>query len=217
MARFLAERQEIVDMCRRLSDNGYLAGTGGNIGVRVGDNLIAVTPSATDYYTMAAEDIVLLALDTLDLVDGEKTPTVEKVLHAHMLRTFPHRRASVHTHQPIASAVALLHEVLPWPDGVDLDLFGSHVGMIPYRPSGTGMLASAFKKALKPGIYAYLLASHGAICSAADLNSAADMIRKIEAAASIHLRDIITRRANLDKQLLALVSGALEKAVTKGA
>ncbi len=217
MAGFLTERQDIVDMCRYLSDNGYLAGTGGNIGVRVGDNLMAVTPSATDYYTMGAEDIVLLALDTLEVVEGEKTPTIEKVLHAHMLRTFPNRRASVHTHQPIASAVALLHEVLPWPDGADLDLLGPHVAMIPYRPSGTGMLASAFEKALKPGIYAYLLASHGTICAAADLKSAADMIRKIEAAASIYLRDSIARRANLDKQLLALVSGALEKAVTKGA
>ncbi len=217
MASFISERQEIVTMCRQLSDSGYLAGTGGNIGVRVDDNLIAVTPSATDYHEMEAEDIVLLKLDTLDIVEGDKTPTIEKVLHANMLSAYPERRASVHTHQPIASAVALLHEKLNWPTDEDSQILGSYIGLIPYRPSGTGMLAKTFKKSLKPGIYAYLLASHGAISAAADLMTAAAMIRKMEAAAAISLRARISGRANLDHHLKAFITETLNKAEAKGA
>jgi L-fuculose-phosphate aldolase len=217
MARFMAERQEIADMCRAFADEGYFAGTGGNIGVRVDDRLMAVTPSATDYYSVRVEDVAILDIETLEIIEGDKPPTVEKGLHGRMLRMHRGRSASVHTHQPIASAVALLHEILPWPDGIDRDTLGPYVGLIPYRPSGTGLLAKTFAKALRPDVYAYLLASHGVICAGADLKAAAGMIRQIEAAAAIHLRDRIRGRANLDRQVQAFVLSALETAESKGA
>ena len=217
MARFMAQRQEIADMCRAFADEGYFAGTGGNIGVRVGDRLMAVTPSATGYYSVRAQDVSILDIETLEIVQGDKPPTIEKALHGRMLSMHPTRHASVHTHQPIASAVALLHETLPWPEGSDLGTLGPHVGLIPYKPSGTGMLARAFAKALRPDVFAYLLASHGVICTGVDLKAAAGMVRMIEAAAAIHLRDRIQRRVNLDRHLQALVLSVLEKAGSKGA
>jgi len=217
MANFMKERQEIADRCRYFADNGYFAGTGGNIGVRVDDNLMALTPSATDYYSIRAEDVPILRLDTLEVVEGDKTPTIERGLHARMLKVHPSRRASVHTHQPVASAVALLHEILPWPPGDDLAGLGPHVALIPYKPSGTGMLAKAFEKALRPDIFAYLLASHGVICAGENLNAAASMIRRIEAAAAIHLRNRIQTRTNLDKQFQSFLVSVLDKAWTKGA
>lgn len=217
MARFLEARQEIADTCRYLADHGYFAGTGGNIGVRVSDNLMAVTPSATDYYSIGAEDVPILQLDTLVVVEGDKVPTIEKGLHARMLKIHPSRRASVHTHQPVASAVALLHEILPWPTGSDLVALGPHVGLVPYRPSGTGMLAKAFERALRPNIYAYLMASHGVICAGENLKVAVSMIRRIEASAAIHLRNRIKNRTNLDTQLQTFLLNVLDKAETKGA
>ena len=216
MADFLRERQEIADMCRRLSDQGYLAGTGGNIGLRLGGQLFAVTPTATDYETMNAEDVVILRLDTLAQVAGDKKPSVEKGLHQRMLTAWPGRRASLHTHQPIASAVALLHETIAWPAGNPAEL-SRHVGLIPYRPSGTGMLVKALGKALKPDIFAYLLASHGVICAAATLEGTADMVRRIEAAAAIHLRTRIERNGLADSAVQRMIADTLEQAVTQGA
>lgn len=217
MARFLTERQSVADMCRTLADQGYFAGTGGNIGIRLDDRLMAVTPSATDYYVIRAEDIVILDIGTLAVVEGDTVPTVEKNLHASMLKMFPERRASIHTHQPVASAVALSHQVLPWPQGADRAALGAHVAVVPYRPSGTGMLAKAFRKALRPGVFAYLMASHGVICSAADLAGALAMIRKIDAAAAQFMRERIAARTSLDTQLQAFVLKTLEKATLKGA
>lgn len=216
MASFLTERQQVADMCRYFSDHGYFAGTGGNIGLRLDDNRFAVTPTATDYETMKAEDVVILRLDTLEQVDGERKPSVEKGLHQRMLNAYPDRRASVHTHQPIASAVALMHEILSWPDGSPVAL-GRRVGLIPYRPSGTGMLAKTLGKALRPDIYAYLLASHGVICAAANLEDAADMVRRIEAAAAIHLRTRIERHGPADSAIRQIIAGALDSAATQGA
>lgn len=216
MADFLRERQEITDMCRRLSDQGYLAGTGGNIGLRLVEQLFAVTPTATDYKTMKAEDVVVLRLDTLAQVAGDRKPSVEKGLHQRMLSAWPTRRASLHTHQPIASAVALLHERIAWPAGSSQEL-GRHVGLVPYRPSGTGMLVKALGKALKPDIFAYLLASHGVICAAPTLEGTADMARRIEAAAAIHLRTCIERNGLVDSAVRQMIAETLDKAVTQGA
>ncbi|PYE86581.1 class II aldolase/adducin family protein [Phyllobacterium leguminum] len=268
MARFMIERQEIADTCRTLADNGYLAGTGGNIGVRVDDRLMAVTPSATDYSSMRAEDVVILDIETLVVVEGDKAPTIEKGLHARMLGFHRNRKASVHTHQPIASAVALLHEKLNWQldpsagcpsplpsprkngergtsalspislPGDDehgkaatsmppsprargegkgegqsgIAALGSHVARVPYRPSGTGMLVKALANALRPDVFAYLLASHGIICAGTDLKTATGMIREIEASAAAYLRGRILKNINLDSQLQAFIMDALEKA-----
>jgi L-fuculose-phosphate aldolase len=216
MASFLAERQHVANMCRYFADHGYFAGTGGNIGLRLDDLHFAVTPTATDYETMQAEDVVVLRLDTLEQVDGEKKPSVEKGLHKRMLSAYPERRASVHTHQPIASAVALLHQTLQWPAGGPAGL-GRHIGLIPYRPSGTGMLVKVLGKALRPDVYAYLLASHGVICNAAALDAAADLVRRIEAAAANFLRTCIERNGVADSELQQMIAETLDQAIAQGA
>jgi L-fuculose-phosphate aldolase len=216
MASFSSERQAVADRCRDFAASGYFAGTGGNIGLRLDDAHFAVTPTATDYDGMRADDVVVLRLDTLAQVAGDRKPSVEKGLHQRMLQAWPERRASVHTHQPIASAVALLHEVLEWPAGSPPDL-GRHVGLIAYRPSGTGMLVKALGRSLKPDIFAYLLASHGVICTATDLDAAAGMIRRIEAAAAIHLRMRIERNGPTDSIVRQMIAETLAKAATQGA
>ena len=216
MASFLNERQEVADMCRRFADHGYFAGTGGNIGLRLDGRHFAVTPTATDYETMQAEDVVILRLDTLEQVEGDRKPSVEKGLHQRMLNAYPERRASVHTHQPIASAVALLHETLPWPAGSP-PVLGRHIGLVPYRPSGTGMLVRALGRALEPDIFAYLLASHGVICATATLEDAADAVRGIEAAAARHLRARIERNGPADGTIWQMIAETLDKAESQGA
>jgi L-fuculose-phosphate aldolase len=225
MASYLAERQAVADMCRRMAAEGFFSGTGGNIGLRLADTHFAVTPSATEYAEVRADDVAVLRLDTLEKVEGDRKPSVEKGLHAAMLRAYPERRASLHTHQPLASAVALLHVDLPWPPrdipkgfpGGDPAALGARVALVPYRPSGTGMLVKALTRSLKPDIHAYLLASHGVICSAADLEAAAGFVRRIEAAAAHFLRAPIDRRLPLDQPLRTLVYDTLTRAETNGA
>src|ERR1017187_1027330 len=101
-------RQTVVDLCVQLSGLGYFAGTGGNIAVRIDAEHFAVTPSATDYLTMSAEDVCVMRLSDLVCVKGARAPSVETGLHARVLRQRPDVACSIHTHQPGASACALL-------------------------------------------------------------------------------------------------------------
>ncbi|MBV8604867.1 MAG: class II aldolase/adducin family protein [Pelomonas sp.] len=184
---FLAERQAVVDVCLRLADAGYLAGTGGNVALRVDAEHFAVTPSAADYYATTPAQIAVLRLDTLAQVAGELPPSVESGLHATLLRARPARPASVHTHQPIASAVALTGRALPLRAAADMADLGPSVEVVPYAPSGTGLLVRALRRRLRPGCHAYLLRNHGLVCSAASLADAARLLGRIETAAAAWL------------------------------
>ena len=184
---FMAQRQSVIDACLLLAEQGYLAGTGGNLALRLDAEHFAVTPSAADYYTLNATDIAVLRLDTLAQVAGNMAPSVESGLHAALLRAKPGLHASVHTHQPMASAVALLNVALPLTESEDIVELGTCVEIVSYAPSGTGMLVRALRKRLRPDINAYLLRNHGLICGGASLRQATDLVARIEAAAASFL------------------------------
>ncbi|MBV8500273.1 MAG: class II aldolase/adducin family protein [Paucibacter sp.] len=206
--RYLTQRQAIVDICVQLADTGYLAGTGGNVALRLDEQHFAVTPSAADYYTMTAAQIAVLRLDTLAQVDGELPPSVESALHATLLRARPDRPASVHTHQPVASAVALIGCALPLREAADRAELGPEVAIVPYGPSGTGLLVRALRKRLRPEIHAYLLRNHGLVCNAASLADAARLLGRIERAAAGWLLEQGRTRAP-DHPLHAFADAAL--------
>ncbi|TXD71182.1 hypothetical protein FUT87_25080, partial [Mitsuaria sp. TWR114] len=113
-----AERRQVVALCLRLSERGYFAGTGGNLMLRIDDERVAVTPSATDYLVMRPEDVCVLRLADLAVVDdasdGARRPSVETGLHARVLRARPDVGCSIHTHQPLASACALIDAGVPF-------------------------------------------------------------------------------------------------------
>ena len=107
------EREIVVALCRDLVARGFLAATGGNVALRIDAERFAVTPSAMDYAVMTAADVCVLALADLARVDGDRAPSVESGLHAGVLKKRADCGCSIHTHQPAASAWALIGEPLP--------------------------------------------------------------------------------------------------------
>jgi L-fuculose-phosphate aldolase len=180
-------RRLLIDACLQLAERGFLAATGGNLALRLDEHYFAVTPSATDYYALTPENIAVLRVTDLGQVAGDLPPSVESGLHAAMLRAKPDMQASVHTHQPLASAVALLNVSLPLNEAADVAALGSEVAIVGYAPSGTGMLVSALRRRLKPGVNAYLLRNHGLICAAPGLAEAVNHVARIESAAAAFL------------------------------
>jgi L-fuculose-phosphate aldolase len=169
------ERQEVLDACLRLADRGFLAGTGGNVSRRCSDGLLAITPSGVDYYSMSAADVCVVRLDTLAVVVGERRPSIECGLHAAMLRFRDDASAVIHTHQPMASALALMYRSLP---GIE---------RVPYAPSGTWLLVRALRRRLRRDVNAYTLRNHGFICCGATMAAAIGEAEAAEQAAADYL------------------------------
>jgi L-fuculose-phosphate aldolase len=194
-------RQGIVDLCLEMSHRGHFSGTGGNIALRIDAEHIAVTPSATDYLTMVADDICVLRLADLQKVAGAGAPSVESGLHARVLRARPDVYASIHTHQPVASACALLGRPLTVPQGPMHATLGRSVPVVGYAPSGSGWLSSRLARALRGDTNAYLMFNHGVLCCGATTAAAVRAVEDLEALCRQQLLQAISDRARSEPAL----------------
>lgn len=190
-------KKSMLAACIKLADLGFLAGVGGNLAVRIDSELMAVTPSATDYYKMKPEDLCILQIKDLKMVEGTKQPTTESGLHASFFRLRPEIEVSLHTHQPLASAVSLL--------GLDMDIessegkknIGPFIRIVSYAPSGTSFLVSAFRNRIIKETNGYLLRNHGLVCGAFTLEQAIANVKLVEKEAARFLRNRIEKNTNL--------------------
>ncbi len=208
--RFLAARESVLKSCRALADQGFLAGTGGNVALRADDQHFCVTPSATDYYSMASDDICVLRLSDPKQIVGERKPSVESGLHASILKARPDCTASIHTHQPIASAYTLLAKPLNVRQDTHRELLGSVIPCAGYAPSGTSWLAGKVAHKVKPNVHAYLMRNHGAVCVGSTLEIAMERVISLEqACADFFERQLAKRRSRLSDGLVDVVRTTL--------
>lgn len=53
--------QAVIEYAHRMTEKGLIAGTWGNISVRIpGEDMIAITPSGRDYMTLVPSDIAIV-------------------------------------------------------------------------------------------------------------------------------------------------------------
>lgn len=190
---FEHQRHAVVELCLQLSKRGYFAATGGNLMLRLDDDVVAVTPSATDYLSMTAADICVLKLADLSIIEATRPPSVESSLHARVLRRRPDLQCSIHTHQPLASACALLGDPIEVP-AAHQAVLGQKIAMVGYAPSGTSWLAKRLEAAVDATSQAWLMRNHGVLCAGIDSNTAMAAIEQLEQLAAAHLQQRIEQR-----------------------
>ena len=117
---------------------------------------------------------------------------IESRLHAHVLRVRQGCRASIHTHQPIASAYTLLGRWLKIRDPLHRNLLGQKAALVGYAPSGTNWLASKLLKALRPEINAYLMQNHGVVCCGPTLSETIVKVEALEIACAAFFVNLFT-------------------------
>jgi L-fuculose-phosphate aldolase len=156
-----AVRAEVVRTGQAMLERGLVAGTWGNVSLRAGKGLVAVTPSGRDYRRLRPDDIVIV--DMLgNKVAGALTPSTEVPLHLAIYAARPDIGAIVHTHSIFASACAAARRALP-PVIEDLvQLAGGAIEVAAYALPGTRELADNAVAALGDR-QAVLLANHGAV------------------------------------------------------
>ncbi|HKS47449.1 MAG TPA: class II aldolase/adducin family protein [Amycolatopsis sp.] len=176
-------RQEIVDVCRRLTAAGLVVGTAGNVSARDGE-LVAVTPSGLDYAKLSAELVGVHRLDGTP-VEAPLRPTSELPMHLAVYASTD-ADAVVHTHSVAATAVSTLVDELP-PIHYYVGMFGAPVAVAPYATYGSRDLAQHVVKALR-GRTGCLLANHGAVTIGPDLAVAYDRTCQLEWLCEVYLR-----------------------------
>ncbi|MBQ3114424.1 MAG: class II aldolase/adducin family protein [Phascolarctobacterium sp.] len=176
-------REAIVAMGKELIERKLVAGSWGNISVKIADCVYAVTPSGRGYANQKPEDIVIVD-DACKTLDGELTPSSESKLHTAIYNACPEAKAIIHTHSIYASALAAMRKPVPAIIEDIVQIIGGRVECAEYALPGTQELADNAVKAMN-GRKGVLLANHGAVCWGKDLADALVVCEILEKAAQI--------------------------------
>ena len=179
----LSARESIVAMGKELIERKLVAGSWGNISVKIADGVYAVTPSGRGYANQKPEDIVIVD-DACKTLDGELTPSSESKLHTAIYNACPEAKAIIHTHSIYASALAAMRKPVPAIIEDIVQIIGGRVECAEYALPGTQELADNAVKAMN-GRKGVLLANHGAVCWGKDLADALMVCEILEKAAQI--------------------------------
>ena len=181
----LSAREAIVAMGKELIERKLVAGSWGNISVKIADGVYAVTPSGRGYANQKPEDIVIVD-DACKTLDGELTPSSESKLHTAIYNACPEAKAIIHTHSIYASALAAMLKPVPAIIEDIVQIIGGRVECAEYALPGTQELADNAVKAMN-GRKGVLLANHGAVCWGKDLADALMVCEILEKAAQISI------------------------------
>lgn len=179
----LAAREAVVNMGKELIERKLVAGSWGNISVKLADGVYAVTPSGRGYANQKPEDIVIIN-DACETLDGNLTPSSESKLHTAIYNACPEAQAIIHTHSIYASALAAMRKPVPAIIEDIVQIIGGRVNCAEYALPGTQELADNAVKAMN-GRKGVLLANHGAVCWGKSLDDALIVAEILEKAAQI--------------------------------
>lgn len=151
---------QICDIGRRMWQRAYVDGNGGNIAIRVGDDLALCTPTLISKGFMKPEDMCLVDLEGNQL-GGTKKRTSEILMHLQIMKRQPRAIATVHCHPPYATGFAVAGVEPPTCMIPEYEVFSS-VAIAPYRTPGTPEMGKLVSD-LVDKHNTILMANHGVV------------------------------------------------------
>ena len=128
-------KEQICEMGRRLWQREYVDGNGGNMAIRVGEDIAICTPTLVSKGFMKPDDMCLVDFEGNQLF-GAKKRTSEILMHLQIMQRQPKAVATCHCHPPHATGFAVAGVLPPTCMIPEYEVFAS-VAIAPYRTPGT--------------------------------------------------------------------------------
>ncbi len=165
-----ALKERICHIGERIWNKGYVDGNGGNITVRVGDNLVLCTPTLISKGFMAPDDICMVDLDG-NQVAGTRPRTSEVNTHLAIMKHEPKAKSCVHAHPVYATAFAVAGVTPPSCLIPEPEVFLGEIGFASYQTPGSPENATEVGRLAKKH-QSILMQNHGVICWGKDVEDA---------------------------------------------
>lgn len=188
---------------RNVVQAGLVLLTWGNAGVRdEQEPVFAIKPSGVQYDELTPESMVIVSIETGEVVDGDYRPSSDTPTYRVLFERFPAVRAIVHTHSGNAVAFAQAHRDIPIYGTTHADHFRSAIPVTDllspaevaaeYEAATGELIARTFtSRSLDPlDVPGVLVANHGpfawgstatgAVENAIVLEACAEMARRTE-------------------------------------
>jgi len=153
-------KEQLCDIGRRLWGRAYVDGNGGNIAIKVGEDIALCTPTLVSKGFMKPQDMCLVDFEGNQLA-GAKKRTSEILMHLQIMKRQPKAVATCHCHPPYSTGFAISGLVPPTCMIPEYEVFAS-VAVAPYRTPGSpemGQLVAA----LVDKHNTILMANHGVV------------------------------------------------------
>jgi L-fuculose-phosphate aldolase len=179
------------------------------VSVRAGEHFV-VTPTGGVFEELEVHQMVVVDRNG-ETVEGDYAPTSELGLHLGVYERVEAAGAVVHTHAPLATALACVLDEVPAVHYQMLAL-GGPVPVVPYATFGTAELAGSVGSALeqRPAV---LMQNHGATNWGNDLDTAVELALLLEWACTLywHARMIGEPSTLSEDQLQGVVAAVQER------
>ncbi len=176
-------KEQIVEIGKRLYSKNLISGYEGNISVRE-ENKIFITPSGVCKGFLTPDDIIVVDMEG-KLIEGNKKPSSETKMHLKIYNTRKDVKGIVHAHPPVATGFACAGMGLEQSLTAETVLIFGTIPLAPYGTPSTNELPEALNKYLEYN--AILLANHGAVTFAENVEKAYFLMEQVEHYAKITL------------------------------
>ena len=190
-------REQIVYYGNRMIADGLTLGTAGNISVYDPETgHMAISPSGIPYADTRPEDIVIMDLHG-NIVEGERKPSSEFLLHSAFYLADIGAQAVVHAHSMFCTTLSCMGEPLRSVHYAIAEAGSDIIPLVPYYTFGTPELANAAGEILKAGNRGVILANHGMCASGVSLKNAYGLALTMEWCAQVQWRCMCAGRMNV--------------------
>jgi len=182
---YKTECKEVARFMRRLYSHGLTTTSGGNISLRVTEDIILITPSATDKGRMSWKEIGIMNILGENLTPKLK-PSIEYDMHLSIYKKKKDVTAIVHAHPIFASSFTAMKCNIDTNLTAEAKAILGDPLLVPYALMGTQELAKlAGESIIQSDIL--LLENHGILTTGSSLLQAFDKIEVLESAAKMTL------------------------------
>ena len=153
-------KSELIEYGKLAGIKNFTPGYSGNFSARYGDKILITSSGSANGY-LSEDELVLMDFDG-NLVEGNKKPSSEKMLHAEFYKQRPDVNYIIHVHSPYLSSFACCHIPLDEPVMAE-NVF--YFGQIPLAEYGLPSSMDLVEKTAKyfKDYDAVLMANHGFI------------------------------------------------------
>jgi L-fuculose-phosphate aldolase len=196
--KFKSERKDVAHFMRRLYKRGLTTTSGGNVSLRLSDDVILITPSATDKGRMKWKEVAIMNISGENCTPDLK-PSMETEMHLSIYKKKKDVHAIVHAHPVFASLFTAIKSKINTDLTAEAKAILGDPLFVKYAIMGSRALADlAAESIMKCDIL--LLENHGILTVGSNLLQAFDKIEVLENAAKMTLMTEMTgKRKPLDK------------------
>jgi L-fuculose-phosphate aldolase len=203
--KYKQERKEVARFMRRLYSHGLTTTSGGNISMHISEDIIAITPSATDKGRMRWNEIGILTMQGENLTPDLK-PSIEAEMHISIYRK-KDVRAIVHAHPTFSTAFTATKSRINTKLTAEACAVLGEPVFVPYALMGTRKLAIIVARSIEKSDI-LLLENHGILTVGDTLLQAFDKIEVLENAARM---TVIVKLMGNRRSLSKARTGEIEK------